>query len=624
MLWSVVCVLAGCRERQPTARKPSAALRGVEVPTLNEMRQEYNSLKTQAQTQPANPLLRGEYANFRLYLRKADLFLRSPDLPDYALPMLYREIMHAKDSLRSVRGEKLPSPSLGIREEAHYVDNDGSYEPFLRYLPSAARTGRPLPLIVFLHGYFADQNLLNWTGIEGQLLELAEELGFAIVKPFARSNTDFQAIGEQDVLDAIKAMQKRYPIDPERIILAGYSMGGLGAWSIAAHHPHLFAGVFIVAGRGDYYFWHGLRRDRLPIHRQRYADTEFAAPLVSNLRSLPFLCFHGDADTLVPTREARHIVRIAREAGVQIDYVEVPNGDHWIFEQMLARPDVHTWFRNRRRSVPVDFEYVTYDPRFTRAHWLRLDGFRPTRAPARVTVRSANSQFVIQAHGVRRVTVLREELPPYARTWPITGDGEFSLDVLEAGMPTPALPAQRGPLRSAFLSSFVFVGAGLPPGQDAMQQFRSAVTAWHRYSKALPRMTYESELTKEDLLKHNVFLFGKPEDSALMREVLQSSPIQITKDTYVIGRHSFPRRGNGLYLVYRSPWNNARLAVVQSGISWGARVAQNHHYDVVPDFIVYTSRSDGDGSNTALCAGFFDENWQLADALTYVRGESRR
>ena len=624
MLWSVACVLTGCRGRQPAARKPSAALRGVEVPTLNEMRQECDSLKTQAQTQPANPLLNGEYANLRLYLRKADLFLRSPTLPEYALPMLYREIMHAKDALRSVRGGKLPSPSLGIREEAHYVDNDGSYEPFLRYLPSAARTGRPLPLIVFLHGYSPDQNLLNWPGIEGQLLQLAEELGFAIVRPFARSNTDFQAIGEQDVLGAIKAMQKRYPIDPDRIILAGYSMGGLGAWSIAAHHPHIFAGVFIVAGRGDYYFWHGLRRDELPIHKQRFADTEFAAPLIGNLRHLPFLVFHGSFDTLVPTDEARHIVRVAREAGVPVDYVEVPDGSHWILEQVLARPDVRAWFGSRRRSVPVDFEYTTYDPRFTRAHWLRLDGFRPTLAPARVAVQSVDSQLVIQAHGVRRVTVLREELPPYARTWPITGDGEFSLDVLEPGMPAPPLPAQRGPLRSAFLSSFVFVQAGLPPGQDAMRQFQSAIMAWYRYSKALPRMTYESVLTKKDRLEHNVFLFGKPEDSALMREVLQSSPIQITKDAYVIGRHSFPRRGNGLYLVYRSPWNDARLAVLQSGISWGARVPENHHYDVVPDFIVYTSRSGRDGSNTALCAGFFDENWQLADALTHVRDESRR
>jgi hypothetical protein len=33
----------------------------------------------------------------------------------------------------------------------------------------------------------------------------------------------------------------------------------------------------------------------------------------------------------------------------------------------------------------------------------------------------------------------------------------------------------------------------------------------------------------------------------------------------------------------------------------------------LPDFIVYTSRFDDDGSNTALGAGFFDAQWRMAE-----------
>jgi hypothetical protein len=69
--------------------------------------------------------------------------------------------------------------------------------------------------------------------------------------------------------------------------------------------------------------------------------------------------------------------------------------------------------------------------------------------------------------------------------------------------------------------------------------------------------------------------------------------------------------------------------VVNCGPVWGQGLAGNHKYDMLPDFIVFTTDvvKDGTDSNRAVCAGFFDQNWQLSEASTWhapePRGEAR-
>ena len=125
--------------------------------------------------------------------------------------------------------------------------------------------------------------------------------------------------------------------------------------------------------------------------------------------------------------------------------------------------------------------------------------------------------------------------------------------------------------------------------------------------------------TAARLADHNVFLFGEPEDSALIREVLRESPVGVEADSYRVGTKRFPRKGNGFWVVRPSPWNADRLAVVQCGEPWGEGVAPNHPYDFLPDYIVYLSDADADGSNTALCAGFFDSQWRVNHTLMTLR-----
>ena len=65
---------------------------------------------------------------------------------------------------------------------------------------------------------------------------------------YGRSNVAYRWAGETDVFEALRAVQQQYNIDPKRIALRGFSMGGAGVWHVGLHHPDEWA-VF-EAGAG--------------------------------------------------------------------------------------------------------------------------------------------------------------------------------------------------------------------------------------------------------------------------------------------------------------------------------------------------------------------------------------
>lgn len=53
---------------------------------------------------------------------------------------------------------------------------------------------------------------------------------------------------EEFVVELVRAAKRAGKVDPDRVYVAGHSMGGYGAWTLGAHHSDLFAGVGAYAG----------------------------------------------------------------------------------------------------------------------------------------------------------------------------------------------------------------------------------------------------------------------------------------------------------------------------------------------------------------------------------------
>ena len=253
-------------------------------------------------------------------------------------------------SLRSAQqalaSDSPPPVQTGLRLEAYLCANDDSVQPFNRFLPSGYSPTSSPPLLVFLHGYNSGMGLVDDPYLPPALARIAEACGACVVAPFGRCNTDFQGIGEQDVMRVIDEMQTRYHTDPQRVVLAGHSMGGLGVWCIGARHPERFNGLLVISGRGDFYTWHRLTPADLPPWQRRLVDVQFAAAWAPNMTNLPVIAGHGMRDEMVAYREGRAIFARIRPANPHAAFLAFPNAGHGIIEDTLYHHRTLAWLRD--------------------------------------------------------------------------------------------------------------------------------------------------------------------------------------------------------------------------------------------------------------------------------------
>ena len=196
--------------------------------------------------------------------------------------------------------------------------------PYLLYTPDTAAN---VPVILFLHGSGERGSNLVHVGDEGLpeiLANLPEET--IVIAPQCPENSRWTEHLEalETVLDEVTA---RYAVDPQRSYLTGLSMGGQGAWYLAARTPERFAAVVPVCGRSN------------PAEAQR-------------LISLPTWVFHGADDEVVPPEESEKMVRALQKAGSKAKLTVYPDVGHNSWARAYAEDDLYAWMFAQRQGQP--------------------------------------------------------------------------------------------------------------------------------------------------------------------------------------------------------------------------------------------------------------------------------
>lgn len=246
----------------------------------------------------------------------------------------------------------------------------GPYQPFAIYLPD--KPG-PHGVQLVLHGYCDPMNFM--LAKPGAQQELGEARNRILITPLGRGPAGWYAgPSERDVLDALDDTEAAYPVDTDREIISGYSMGGFGTLRLAALYPDRFAGFIDWVGYTDCL-------NATPYAGECPIAGADANPVdyVGNLRWVPGEMLYSGADQLVHATSAVALQQAFAATGYPYQWWFHPAAEHGTY---LTLDD---WRKESRYSATLtravnpprvtyrynpELDNAEYDLAHDRAYWL--------------------------------------------------------------------------------------------------------------------------------------------------------------------------------------------------------------------------------------------------------------
>lgn len=182
------------------------------------------------------------------------------------------------------------------------------------------------PAILFCHGARTQIDEIG-----PGLAPMAQRAGAALMlvsyRGFGRSSPidgPTRASTADDAAAALAALRARPDIDPDRIVVMGYSLGGPPALAAAVRSP--VAGVIIG---GTFSSAAAALEDRELSHLRLLLGGDFdPVDTVRRLEPTPLYLFHGESDGACPVYHAYALAAAASRAGVPVRLDIVPGAGH--------------------------------------------------------------------------------------------------------------------------------------------------------------------------------------------------------------------------------------------------------------------------------------------------------
>jgi predicted peptidase len=178
------------------------------------------------------------------------------------------------------------------------------YRRYTIFTPHEYTGEQSVPLILALHytghgiPFFGGEILLS-------LIKPAfGEINPIIISPDCPAKYWHDAESEQMIFDLLDEIQEKYNINPNQILVTGYSLGGMGTWHYAGRYPNHFTAAIVVAGNPP--------EDALEIDWR-----------------IPLLVIHGCDDEIFPLRETKEIYLQLKKLGFDIEFRILEGVSHY-------------------------------------------------------------------------------------------------------------------------------------------------------------------------------------------------------------------------------------------------------------------------------------------------------
>ena len=579
----------------------------------------------------------------------------------------------AKKRIESLKKSETPwMDGSGQKVLGFYSKIDDSPQPYGVEIPDGLEYGagkKPVPMWIWLHGrgdtatdiHFVYSRLMAKK--PGQF----QPKGTIVIHPFGRYCNGWKSAGEIDVFECRDDARARFNVDSNRIALAGFSMGGAGAWHLGAHYADQWACVHTGAGFADVKNYTKLKPENYPSwYEQKLWGVYDVPDYVRNFANVPFISYSGEIDPQRATGE--YMQEVLGKAGLKVPYLVGPGMPHKYHPDSLREIQsfIEKAVEKGRDNFPNDLHIQTKTPFYGRMFWMNLHGQEESWKDARLDAKVVGGSTIeIKTSNVSRIVFYP---PPQARK----GDGSLTVNVdgtslkLAIGAPvaqfesmsnpgprTPALTAafcrlikehgkwrdfgseqsfqhdtpeggkpssHTGPMDASFMKRILVVlpdGKSSSPAVDAWVEAESAhfLKRWKGLMRGDVRVARASDVKDvyEAGKTQSLILWGTPESNACIKQLSASLPVKWAGKKVSMGSQSFDATSHVPLLTYPCLKSPGFEVVLNSGLTF--REAHDKTNSLqnpkLPDWAILdiTQPPNAETAGKVVAADFFDEHW---------------
>jgi predicted esterase len=522
-----------------------------------------------------------------------------------------------------------------------YSKIDGSAQPYGVEIPDGLKWGnqeKRVPMWIWLHGRGDTATDLHF--IAGKLGSTKpgqfQPKGTIVIHPFGRYCNGWKSAGETDVFEARDDAVGRFNVDRDRIALAGFSMGGAGAWHMGAHFADQWACVHAGAGFVDVKRYQKLTPEKMPpLYEQTLWGVYDVPDYARNFFNVPLVVYSGEEDS--QRDAATYMEEILAAEGFKMAHHIGPGMGHKYHPEVIktVQAEIEAAVAKGRDPMPKKVVLQTRTLGYAKLFWVRLlsqeQAWQDTRIEAelgekgmlRVVTKNARAFEVDPTFEMSGVVVDGAAFGPKERAFVMGENGKWKAEKLDlAGRKKEG---QSGPIEEPLKRSFVVV---LPEGDSASP----AVTAWVNTESAHflkrwrglmrgdVRVKKAVEVTPEDMVKHTLVLWGDAKSNPLVAKVLaagstQKLPLIWNEKELKLGGVQVDGATHVPVMVRPNPLDPRGTIILNSGLTF--REAHDKTNSLqnpkLPDWAVLdiSVPPDSEKAGRVVEAGFFVEDWTM-------------
>jgi hypothetical protein len=591
--------------------------------------------------------------------------------PEDAVKKASALLDEAKKRILALKENKTPwMDGSGQKVLGYYSHIDDSPQPYGVEVPEGLEIGKKeIPMWIWLHGRGDTATDLNfvYSRLMAKKPGQFQPKGTMVIHPFGRFCNGWKSAGEIDVFECRDDAVSRFKVDKNRIALAGFSMGGAGAWHLGAHYADQWACVHTGAGFADVKRYQKLTPDKYPVwYEQKLWGVYDVPDYARNFLNVPLISYSGELDA--QRDSAEYMMDVLGKQGIHPPHLIGPGMGHKYHPEVIKEVQslIEKSVEKGRDLFPDEIHIQTKTPYYGRMKWMNLHGMEESWREARLDAKVLDGQTLeIKTSNVTRIVFYP---PPQVRK----GGGKLKL-ILDGSVLNLAIGpelsqfqtmAQAGPkvpgtmcrlikengvwrdfgsaqsfqhdspaggkpsshpglMDMAFMKRFLVV---LPDGKssssavDAWVDSESThfLTRWRSLMRGDVRVVKASEVPDvyEAGKTQNLILWGTPESNSCIKTVLGSLPLEWNaKKTGMRGKPTFDAGTHIPALTYPCLKSPGFEIVINSGLTF--REAHDRTNSLqnpkLPDWAILdiTQAPSAESAGKVVAADFFDEKWQV-------------